>query len=703
MARTRLNKVPQQAAAQQDPQQRQMPMQAPAAQQQTPAQPMQAAMTPGAPQAQPMQGMQPREQQSMPPPGAGQMPPQQGMPAAAPAKDKLGEEQCIEWNRILNQYRAGKARLDQRLVSAERWWKMRNQYEEQTRIADPLSGMHSGSAWLHNVIVNKHADMIQAYPQPNILPREEGDKVTAWALSEIIPVVLEQNHFEDTYSDCCWQKLKTGTGVYQVVWDAKKNGIGDITINKVDVLTLFWEPGIDDIQNSKYVFHTEWRDKDDLMYEFPELEEKTLQSVFEPRREPTDDFVSTDGKVIVIDVYYKKHGILQYAKYVGSNILYATENDPQLAEVGLYNHSEYPFIFDKLYPVEQSPCGYGYIDYNCNSQGRIDMLNAAFLKNVITSATPRYFERMDGGINEEEFLNINNTIVHVMNGTLGEDDIRQITPPTLATYSMNYFQQTIQELRETAGNNDASTGATPASVTSASGIAALQEAAGRGSKACVLGSYRAFSKLCNQVIELIRQFYDLPRQFRITGNMGKQRFIEFSNQQMQPQPQGLVGGMDMGYKLPVYDVQVEPQKATKYTQLAQNELAKELFGLGLFAPQNVDQALMVLGMMDFDGKEELMGKISQQGTMFQKLQMYQSLALSLAQAYQPELVPGLAQDITGAGSGGGPMAMGAPGMGGMGGQFTDSNGDGTAEHPFVEKSREQANDAGQPDAGRAVR
>lgn len=643
---------------------------------------------PAAPGLEPMQGMQQPAPDPMMNPAAAAAP----APEPAKAAGPIGEEQCLEWTRILNKYRAGKTRLERRLIEAERWWKLRNSYEEQTRIAD--GRMNAGSAWLHNVIVNQHSNMIEAFPRPNILPREEDDKVIAWALSEIIPCVLEHNHFEEVYSDCCLQKIKTGTGVYQVIWDANKNGIGDITISKVDLLSLYWEPGVEDIQQSKHVFHVEWWDKEDLAFQYPELDIDKLQTVFEPRKEPTDDVVSNDGKVLVVDVYYKKHGLLQYAKYVGSNLLYASENDPQIAQEGFYQHQEYPFILDKLFSVAGSPCGYGHIDINCNSQARIDMMNAALLKSCIASTTPRYFTRMDGGINEEEFLNVNNTIVHVANGTLAEDDIRRIDAPVVQAHTMGYYESTIQELRETAGNNDAATGSTPASVTSASGIAALQEASQRGSKAAISGTYRAYSKLINQVIELIRQFYDLPRQFRIVGRLGQQKFIEFSNKGMQPQPQGLVGSVDMGLRLPVYDIKIEPQKATRYTQVAQNELAKELFSMGMFNPENVDQALMVLDLMDFNGKEQLMQKIAQQGTMYQELIQYQMLALSLAQKYQPDIVPQLSSAITGKQAG--PTTAAA--MGGVGGNGTvgDANGDGATEHPFVEKARAQADNAGQP-------
>lgn len=110
------------------------------------------------------------------------------------------------------------------------------------------------SAWLFNVIMGKHADAIAAYPAPAVRPREPDDRGEAKRLSSILPVILEQNDFEEVYSDSQWTKLKQGTLVWHVSWDRNKlNGIGDIAVNAVDILSFFWEPGISDIQKSKNV------------------------------------------------------------------------------------------------------------------------------------------------------------------------------------------------------------------------------------------------------------------------------------------------------------------------------------------------------------------------------------------------------------------------------------------------------------------
>lgn len=613
----------------------------------------------------------------------------------APQALAIGAEQVKKLTEVLQKYKTGKKRTEQRIVASENWWKLRNDAEEDgDSLTMAKEGFKSASGWLHNVIVSKHADAMEAYPEPNILPREEDDRAEARILTAIIPCVLEQNQFEKTYSDVAWQKIKSGTGVYKVVWDkGKLNGLGDITISKVNLLNLYWEPGITDIQRSRYFFHTELMDKDLLEEQYPEqLKGKLTGQSFLSARFLYDDTVPTDGKVTVVECYYHKYvqgrKTVQYVKYVNDQVIFATENDPALAQRGLYDHAMYPYVFDALFPIEGSPCGYGFVDICRNPQTCIDLLNTSFVKNAMAGATPRYFKRQDGGINETEFLDLTKSIVNV-NGNLGEDSLRQIPFQPLDGVYVSYLDRIIQELRETSGNTETATGSTSSGVTAASAIAALQEASGKGSRDSSLSAYRAYTELVNLSIELIRQFYDMPRKFRIVGQYGMQQYITYDNSGLKPQAQlSMVEGM--GDRLPVFDIKVSAQKKNVYTKVSQNELALQFFQMGFFNPQLTDQALMCLDMMEFDGKDGVMQKVSQSGTMFQKLIQYMQLSLQLAAKAAPEMVQGLSNDIM--------QTMGVTStVGGAVAVTTET--DAEKEPAIVENARARSNDSAQPDGG----
>ncbi|MBR5868489.1 MAG: hypothetical protein IKZ21_03515, partial [Clostridia bacterium] len=511
----------------------------------------------------------------------------------------VNEATLRRFDKVLNEYRAGKRVTENRIIASENWWKLRNTAEEKKSTGMGADGgFQAVSGWLHNVIVSKHADAMEAFPEPNILPREAGDREEARMLSGVIPCILEQNDFESTYSDGMWQKLKTGTGCYKVVWDPDKhNGLGDIAIRRVNLLNLFWEPGVTDIQESRYLFHTELWDREVLEERYPALAGKLGGQSFLSGRFQTDDTVNTADKCTVVDVYYKKGGRLHYAKYVGDQLLFATENDPELAERGIYDHGRYPYFFDPLYPIEGSPCGYGYIDLCKNPQTEIDLLKTAMVKNAMVSSTPRYFSRQDGNVNEAEFLDLSKPIVHTA-GMVDEASLRVIDTPALSGSAIHLLEMGVQELRETSGNTETSTGNISSGVTAASAIAALQAASGKGSADSTRASYRVFAGMVGMCIELIRQFYDLPRTFRILGPLGGEAYAAYSNAGLRPRPQIGLPGMEMGYRTPLFDVKVSAQKKSVYTRVTQNELALQFFRLGFFDPRMAGQSLLCLEMMD---------------------------------------------------------------------------------------------------------
>lgn len=546
----------------------------------------------------------------------------------------IGREDIFKARETLEKYKSGKATLEDKIIENEEWYRLRHW--------DVLKGKAKNkdekpaSAWLLNCLMNKHADAMDNYPTPNILPREEGDKPEAEKLSSIIPVVLDQAEFEKTYSDVWTYKLKTGTGVYGIFWDkSKHNGLGDITISKIDLLNLFWEPGITDIQRSKNIFHIELVENDLLEDLYPALRGRLGSSGIDVSRYVFDDNIDTSTKSAVIDWYYKKNvggrTVLHYVKFVNDEVLFASENEEGYAERGFYDHGLYPFVFDVLFPVEGSPAGFGYIDVGKNAQEYIDRGNQAVLRNMLANARPRYFVNDSADVNEKEFANFDNDIVHYTGNSDIKSAIMPITAGSLNGIYVTVLNNKIEELKETTGNRDVSNGGTSSGVTAASAIAAMQEAGSKLSRDAIKSSYRAFKGVVNFIIELIRQFYDVPRQFRILGEGGTETFERYSNKGIVPQYQGRDYGVEMGYRLPVFDIEVTAQKQSPYTKMSQNELMLQFYNAGFFIPQNADAASACLEGMDFDRKSFIMKRVQQNGMMFQQIQMLQQHVMQLAQ------------------------------------------------------------------------
>ena len=627
----------------------------------------------------------------------------------AETKPRVDSEIVLRASEILQKYKKGKAHLEQKIIANEEFWKLRQWNYLNKEDSDDFK---PATSWLWSCIQSRYSDAMDSYPTCNFQPRQSDDKAEAIKLSAIVPVILEQNRYEDVYSDIVWYTLKHGGSIQGIFWDGSKhNGLGDVSVKKIDFINFFWEPGITDIQESQNIFNTELVSNNILEQKYPQCVGKLNGNSITLAKYLYDDDVDTSDKSVVVDWYYHTYvngkKTLQYVKYVNDIVLYATENeivgpekvtvdpdtgipitvplDKPLAEKGLYDHALYPFVTMALYPVEGSICGYGITDIGRDTQIQIDQLNKAIVDNAMEGASPRYFVRDDGTINLKEYNNKNKKFVRV-EGNIGEENIRPIDHKPLDSIYTNFLTQKIDELKYVTSNQDYNNGVAPSGITAASAIAALQETAGKNARSTNKTFHRAFRDVCYQIVELIRQFYDVPRTFRITPDGLQEDFVQYSNMGLKPQPQ-MTMGMDMGLRLPEFDIDITSEKANPYKKMEINELALSFYNAGLFNPEMTDQALACLNMMDFNKKDEVMQKIRENGTLAEMLLMYQQMALKFATQLDPALGQQLASQILSQG--------GQPVPHDVAAETPTANVSG--EHPVVEKARSEARASTQVD------
>lgn len=537
----------------------------------------------------------------------------------------IGPEDVRKAYSILQDYKTAKTNLEEQLKQDEKWYQMRH-WEVIRAKFDP-NAPEPASGWLFNAIINKHADAMDNYPTPNVLPRERGDVGEAKKISSILPFIFEADDFEQTYSDVWYEKLKHGTGAYFVGWNPEaENGLGDVDIHMLDLLDVYWEPGISNIQESRNLFIVSTADRDEIEAEHPECVGKLFSATINDFKYQYDKTVKTEDKVLIIDWYYKIKNangktVLHYVKFSGEFIFYASENNKDYRDRGYYDHGLYPVDFDVMFPEKGTPCGFGMIAIAKSSQLYIDKLSANVLEHSLISSKVRYMASASADINENELKDTKNVIVHSALGQLDDKHLRPIVPPDMDTVVYNVLLAKQDELKENAANRDFSNGGTSSGVTAASAIAALQESGNKVSRDQIAASYRSYKRICSMVIELIRQFYTEARDFRITGADGQEDFISYDNSAIQERsiPSPLAGMPEMIYR-PVFDLKIKPQKRSPFSQEAQYEKAKELYGLGFFAPTNAQASLIALSMMDFEGKEDIVRQIQQGQTLYNVLQ-----------------------------------------------------------------------------------
>lgn len=517
------------------------------------------------------------------------------------AEVRAAMEELLSWRRASESFFA-------RVRDEEEWYRLR----VAPHVHHNSEGEHFAptSAWLFNALMQKHADLMENIPMATCLPREESDEEDARALSAILPVILDRSNFEGAYSDNMWYKLKHGVCAWGVFWNSElENGMGDVDVCRVDMQNLFWQPGVRHIQQSRSVYVVEMAEIAALRAQFPRYDGRSDGNF--------DAFFGssggTDGKVAVVDWYYKKRTpggrtVLHYCKFVGDTVLFATENDP-LYQDGWYEHGQYPFVLDVLYPIEGSTLGFGVIAVGRDPQTYIDRMDRNLLEYMDWATRVRYFCKNTTGVNENEFCDLSRRIVSV-EGDPDEERLRQIEVSTLDPIWLNIKNDKITELKETTSNRDILNGSTDRGVTAATAIAALQESANKTMRDVISASYRAFVEMARLMVECVRQFYSEVRCFRILGKNGAHRYLNWSNCNIKEQVKGCTGSGLPLTRRPIFDIDVRAEKQNPYTRYSYNEMLTNLYTMGVFDPANARASQVLLDAMDFPGIESLRAQVA---------------------------------------------------------------------------------------------
>lgn len=519
-------------------------------------------------------------------------------------KTKITTDRLKIMQEKLADYMSAKKTLDARIVENEKWFKSEHwqiiSNENQQDIREPIT------AFLFNAIANKHAEIMDSFPSPNILAREQNDENEAELLTKIIPFQLEQSGFRKVYNRVMWNKLKNGTGAYGVFFNPSiNNGEGDIDIRKLDLLNLFWEPGIEDIQDSEYFFIINMVPNKVLRRQY-KLSDSDLTYTGLLTLKSRDDNQDNSDKSMVVDCYYKKvlesgKTVVHLTKFTGDTVLDSSEDRPATSENGMYNHGKYPVILDPLYPIEGSPCGFGMIDLAKNPQAYIDKLDYIISKNAMISGKVRWLLREGSGINENELLDLSKDVIHTA-GSIRDDSVKEFQANPLDSYIIHHRNNKIAELKEVLGNRDFNQGSTYGGVTAYGAIVALQEAGSKLTRDIINSGYDCYSELIYMCIELVRQFFDNERCYRITGKNGDAEYIRYTNR-------GILNNDKLS--APIFDVKVQAEKNNPFSRVSQNQTIIDFYKMGMFRPENADQAIMALELMTFEGKEKLIGGLKE--------------------------------------------------------------------------------------------
>ena len=100
----------------------------------------------------------------------------------------VGEQEISYAIGTLQRYKQGKAVLENRVIEDEQWYRLRHDAILRSKSKKEQDRLQPTSAWLFDMLNQKHADAMDNYPVPAVLPREPSDEQSAQILSDILLV-----------------------------------------------------------------------------------------------------------------------------------------------------------------------------------------------------------------------------------------------------------------------------------------------------------------------------------------------------------------------------------------------------------------------------------------------------------------------------------------------------------------------------------
>ena len=459
------------------------------------------------------------------------------------------------------------------------------------------NNMQCDTPFIFAAIENCRADAIDNFPYANIIEREAAGTRAAELLSKVVEAQLEISDFKRVYKEKIRNKLKYGTAVYGVFYDGDRK---NIDIRAIDLLDIYVDMNISNVEDSRFLFINASIENSILRKKYPEF--SRLFSGDAQIETLTKTHTLRD-RTTVTDCYYKlSDGTVHMMKIVDDTVIAATE-DMDGYENGLYSHGRYPVVFDTLYPCEHSPFGFGMIDIGKSTQVSINKLDDAITENIMCASKPRYLAKRNGGINEEEFKDIDRCVVHYEGDT---DALRPIDHLAINEYFLAHREYKKNELKEILANRDFQQGGSMGGVTAASAIETLRQAGEKRSRAIVSDTYDSFKTIVYMTIELMRQFFDEERVYRVSDSMGQKAFAAFSNDMLYTPTYNQSG---LTFRKLMFDIDVVIQRENPYTRENANNTLLDLWKNGVFNGDNRENALVVLKNMQFDGKERLISDL----------------------------------------------------------------------------------------------
>lgn len=425
-------------------------------------------------------------------------------------------------------------------------------------------------SYRHSEVINFVFQAIQSVvpiitdsrPRINYVPQEPTDQDFAALLNEVAEADWTRNNWLAELTELVYDAHFYGTGLSSVCFDdSADHGAGAIKFESEDPFWCFPAPEARDTNKEcPYFVHARPRAIDWVKKRWPEHKDHVKADLIDLMkgaktelrkitfRSPVDDklYLEQDGqpadsldkeKALVITVWIKDDETFEEFEKDspdGSKVYEQRKRFPNGRRITIcsgvlledgpnpYEDGEIPFARFQNYVLPREFWGISEVE-QLESPQRIFNKLVSFSLDVLTlMGNPVWIVSNDSEVDVENLFNRPGLIIEKNPGS----EVRREEGTQLQPYVLQLIDRMQQWFNDIAGSQDVTRGATPGSVTAASAITSLQEAAQTRvrQKSRNLDGY--LQVVGQHYASRVMQYYSAPRVFRLTNNEGATRYFK---------------------------------------------------------------------------------------------------------------------------------------------------------------------------------
>lgn len=414
--------------------------------------------------------------------------------------------------------------------------------------------------------------------------------------------------------------MKYGTSLLKTVWDPEKfDGLGEVIYRAVHPRNFFPDPRAYRIQDMEYCITSTPKPLEYFARRWPEkghLVTETADWADTEHGGPSTGGLMEKQAPLVEYMFYDEEARLCVMYYANGVVLDVIGGDYDDTGEPVFRHNQFPYTKMVDYPLDKEFWAMGELEIIESIQRLINAFEAQIIDNTrLMSNVQWHVNKRLSGMTEEDAHMVNDIPGNVLFSADG--GIEKIPGEAIPAHIPQHLNFLIEAAEYILGIHDVVQGRRPEGVRAASALIALQEAASIRIRQKASHLNHALTEMVEQGNWLMLEYYDEPRNIRITGtnefttlnvrealmeramdraiDAGMMEGMEQTGidpRQIDPnQLEGETQDMLLDrVKFPDFDVEVNVGPSVPYSQAMIHEQAKEFYQMGAIDEQALLEA-----------------------------------------------------------------------------------------------------------------